>query len=145
MCSPEASVSSCTKRRAGASLTVHVAMLAGVLSGCFAGNEVGRRPTATAADAHVRPGNYDGFRIVRPCPLDDSREQEIGIEGTGALCAGGVCFGEAGYREAAERFLAELRAVAPDVVVGLEHDARALYVRDALRFCHLGLRLEDGR
>lgn len=58
----------------------------------------------------TRAGSYDGYDVVRRCPVSARDSGEVGVLGTGDACFYGVPCGNYRARfEASQRFRAELR------------------------------------
>jgi hypothetical protein len=83
------------------------------LAACGVGTPPGgEQPAATrvhfdAADVQTRAGSYDGYSVVRPCPISTGG---IGVVGMGDACFYGVPCGDYDARfKASQRFRAGLR------------------------------------
>jgi hypothetical protein len=63
---------------------------------------------------HTPAGEYDGYRVIRPCPIGLPGLYRIGIRGTGSACFGGAC--DVSSKEssrASDEFLERLEAGFP--------------------------------
>ena len=90
--------------------------LAIALVACRPGQPVesgaGRRVQGSPADVRTAAGVYDGYRVVRRCPLSPN-DPRVGVVGTGTRCLEGLCDGYVERIQAAARFSAQIRAELP--------------------------------